>query len=342
MSWLSANVKAPSNYIFMGDFNTQNSSETCFQAMINPTDTMVRFYDPPNQLGDWAGTPLSFAKYLTQSTRLTDPGDCASTNALLARFDHILCTNPIMQGTNNVKYIPGTFNVVGQDGLHTGRALIDAPANTSVPLAVLNALYMMSEHLPVQLKLAISKQYPLPIGFVFANASLVNSAPYLQWQNNNNLLANAYDIERSTDGMVYSTVNTTEASTDNLGTYSFIDNTVEDDAVVYYRIKEILKDGSYLYSKTISIHTAGKGMIVSINPNPVKENLAVTIGNTDAKLATIYILNSLGQTCITQKVALQPSTTSVSITNIAILTKGVYVAKVQTNRGLVSKVFIKE
>ena len=103
MSWLSSNIKSSGNYIFMGDFNTQNSSETCFQDMINTSDTMVRFYDPPNQLGDWANNSSSFAMYLTQSTRATDPGDCASTNTMLCRFDHILCTNPIMKGYNNIQ-----------------------------------------------------------------------------------------------------------------------------------------------------------------------------------------------------------------------------------------------
>ncbi len=342
MNWMAANVKLPGNYIFMGDFNTQSSSEACFQSVINPTDTTVRFYDPPNQLGNWAGSSASFANYLTQSTRTTDPGDCASTNSLLARFDHILCTNPIMNGINDIQYIPGTFKVIGQDGLHTGKALIDAPNNMSVPSDVLNALYMMSEHLPVQLKLAISKQTSLPIGLVFVDASLVNNTPYLQWRNNNNLLASSYNVERSTDGRVYSTIKTIGAGTRNINDYSFTDNSVGTSGVVYYRIKEILKDGSISYGKTISLYIKDNTMQVGINPNPVRDNLSVTIDNVDATTATVSIINSCGQVCINQKIAIHAGSNSLPVNTIAKLLKGVYVLRIQTGRELVSKVFIKE
>jgi len=156
MSWLNAHVTSPGNYIFMGDFNTQSSSEVCFQDMINSSNLNARFYDPPNQLGDWVTTPSAFAPYLTENTRSIDPGDCGATGSLNRRFDHILCTQPIMQGTNSVQYIPGSFNVIGNDGNHASLALTDPPANTSVPPAVLNALYYMSNHLPISVKIAIT------------------------------------------------------------------------------------------------------------------------------------------------------------------------------------------
>lgn len=162
MTWLNAHFTSPANLIFMGDLNTTTSSETCFQDMLNSVNANTRFYDPPNQLGAWSNNPSSFADYLTQSTRTSDPGDCNATGGLNNRFDHILVTNTIMQGTDSALYIPGSYKVVGQDGLHTGNALIDPPTNISVPGNVDSALYYMSEHLPVALKLAIT--YPLTTG----------------------------------------------------------------------------------------------------------------------------------------------------------------------------------
>ena len=46
--------------------------------------------------------------------------------------------------------------VTGQDGQHTGTDLLASPTNTSVPGNVDSALYYMSEHLPVTLKLGIN------------------------------------------------------------------------------------------------------------------------------------------------------------------------------------------
>ena len=155
MTWLKMHVSAPGNYIFMGDFNTQSSNEKCFQELINTPDSDIKFFDPPDKLGDWTDHPSKFAMYLTESTRGKDLGDGGSNRSMNFRFDHILCTSPIMNGTLKLMYVPGSFKVIGQDGLHTNKAIVDLPKNNSVPPDVLNALYYMSEHLPVEIKLKV-------------------------------------------------------------------------------------------------------------------------------------------------------------------------------------------
>jgi PKD repeat protein len=173
MTWLNAHVTSPGNYIFMGDFNVQKSTEACFQDMINSTNTNAQFYDPPNQLGNWANSPTAFANYLTEDTRMTDPGDCGATGGISTRFIHILCTQPIMQNTKAVQYIPGSFTVIGQDGNHTNKALTDSPTNTSVPAPVLNALYYMSNHLPVSIKVSITLSSVPPVANFTASATTI-------------------------------------------------------------------------------------------------------------------------------------------------------------------------
>jgi hypothetical protein len=55
-----------------------------------------------------------------------------------------------MTDVAGMKYIPGTYKAIGQDGLHLNDALIDLPTNTSAPANVIQALYEMSDHLPVR------------------------------------------------------------------------------------------------------------------------------------------------------------------------------------------------
>jgi len=155
MTWMNSHIKAPGNYIFMGDFNVTSSNEGCFQQLINSTNPDTKFVEPTGQLGDWSNNPSQFALYLTQSPRLNDPGDCGATGGLNDWLDHILCSPYIMQGADSVTYIPGTFHVIGQDGLHTSQDLLAAPQDTVVPSNALNALYYMSSHLPVTLQLEI-------------------------------------------------------------------------------------------------------------------------------------------------------------------------------------------
>ena len=176
MSWLNSHITAPGNYIFMGDMNTQSSNESCFQQLINSGNQNTKFFDPPNKLGNWDNEPDSFAHYLTQSTRTTDPGDCSAVSGMDDRFDHLLCTAPIMQGTHAITYVPGSYLVIGQDGLHVNKALIDNPVNTLVPSNVLNALYYMSEHLPVMMQLAIDTTDSVRVG-----TAVQNIRPEISW-----------------------------------------------------------------------------------------------------------------------------------------------------------------
>lgn len=156
MSWLNANISNNENIVFMGDLNTTSSNESCFQSLINPINSNIKFFDPPNQLGNWDSQPNSFAYYLTQSTRTNDPGDCNAVGGMDNRFDHILLNASLMNGTHSFKYMSGSYQVIGQDGLHVNKALIDPPSNPTIPSDMTNALYYMSEHLPVVLKLILN------------------------------------------------------------------------------------------------------------------------------------------------------------------------------------------
>jgi hypothetical protein len=156
LNYLSAHFAKIGNCIIMGDFNTQNSMESCYQQLVNPVDSTYKFYDPVNQAGDWNSFPGKFAMYLTQSTRLNNLDDCGANGGMSERFDHILLTKGMINGTDSISYIPGSYKVIGQDGKHTGNSLNVSPANTTAPANIINDLYYMSNHLPVELKLLIS------------------------------------------------------------------------------------------------------------------------------------------------------------------------------------------
>ncbi len=146
------------NYLLMGDFNLYTDQEPAFQEFINYKVAAIRFNDPVNQIGDWHNN-YNYRMVQSQSTHTTSNG-CASTGGLDDRFDFILLSNNVKNGTKKVKYVPGSFHVVGQDGKHFNKAVNDAPENTSVPANVLNALYQNSDHLPVTLKVSVNQ----PVG----------------------------------------------------------------------------------------------------------------------------------------------------------------------------------
>ena len=150
MIWLD-NFDENNNFMMMGDFNVYSPTEPAYQAFLNYENASLRFNDPVDQYGNWHNNSY-YSAYHTQSTHTSSNG-CASTGGMDDRFDFILISNSIKDGTKDVHYIENSYWAVGQDGQHFNQALNASPENTSVPSDVLDALYHNSDHLPVVLKL---------------------------------------------------------------------------------------------------------------------------------------------------------------------------------------------
>ena len=136
------------NFIVCGDFNIYNASEPAFQNLVNPSYLPIAFYDPVNQMGAWTNN-WNFSEYHTQSTRSGDGGnDCFSGGGMDDRFDFILMSGSIINGTKGITYRQNSYWAVGQDGNRFNGA-INSPTNNTLPSNVIDALYNMSDHLPV-------------------------------------------------------------------------------------------------------------------------------------------------------------------------------------------------
>ena len=140
------------NIIICGDFNVKRSSENAYQNLITHPNQRVRFIDPINRPGSWSNSS-SFADVHTQSTRTS--GSCHAGGGSDDRFDFILTNNTVMNDSAQIEYITGSYTTVGQDGNHFNSNINSSPTNTSAPLSVINALYGLSDHLPVALNLRV-------------------------------------------------------------------------------------------------------------------------------------------------------------------------------------------
>lgn len=158
------------NYLLMGDFNLYTDLEPAFQEFINYKVDSISFNDPANQVGDWHNNP-DYSHYQTQSTHAYSNG-CAVGGGMDDRFDFILISNNVKYGNKKVKYVSGSFHVVGQDGKHFNQAVNSSPPNTSVPANVLNALYNNSDHLPVTLKVTVNQ--PVGISQMYSDIDQLN------------------------------------------------------------------------------------------------------------------------------------------------------------------------
>ena len=136
------------NYVLCGDFNVYNASEEAYQHFVHHNNSLVRFYDPIEREGEWDNN-AAFADLFTQSTHSggTTNG-CYSGGGMDNRFDFILVSDFVKNGLQKVRCLPSTYYALGQDGNRRNGSIID-PTNTAVPAQIANALYTMSDHLPV-------------------------------------------------------------------------------------------------------------------------------------------------------------------------------------------------
>lgn len=165
-SYLNAFPKAK-NVVVMGDFNVYMNTEPGFANLVGTTNDLNKLMDPINRMGTWNNN-AAYADIHTQSTHTTQTGGFSS-GGMDDRFDIMLCTKSLMHDSLKVRILPSTYKAVGNDGLHFNLALNASPTNTSVPADVLNALYNMSDHIPVRADFVFNPTKPVIQGINFAN-----------------------------------------------------------------------------------------------------------------------------------------------------------------------------
>jgi hypothetical protein len=170
------------NYVFSGDWNLYGASEPAYQHLLFNNNTAFRFIDPIDEYGEWHDK-AQFARVHTQSTH-TNSGNCFSSGGLDDRFDFILVSPTVSYGTKKVKVIPETYYALGQDGKRLNSSLL-YPANNSLPAEILQAMYDLTDHLPVICDFEIMT--PIKIDDFTPNFAINVQNPI-----NNNLLMQIY------------------------------------------------------------------------------------------------------------------------------------------------------
>ena len=156
----------------------------------------------------------------------------------------------------------------------------------------------------------LTVQAALPVQIKNITAILKSNSVSINWEVADEVGIAGYQIEKSIDGKTYAAIGLLKAS--NKTAYSFTD--IPTKASSYYRIKVLLTDGTFLYSKIAVVQNNNHS--ISIFPNPVSNKL--TIEGLQGK-SIVSIINQLGETLLVQKVV-----SFSCILNVSNLKAGVY------------------
>lgn len=188
---------------------------------------------------------------------------------------------------------------------------------------------------------------PLPVNLVSFNAVRKNeNTVELNWKTAGELNNDRFEIERSADGINFTTIGTEagNGTTDYTINYSFEDNTAPKFAtVLYYRLKQVDYNGAFEYSP---ITRLANGSINTLTPdikawyNSTEGNIRLTTLNTESELVNINIIDMQGRVVATQATKLTKGTNNISL-DIQHLNNGIYSYLISSDKGMYTGKIIK-
>ena len=187
------------------------------------------------------------------------------------------------------------FGVIRGDG-----SLIDPGAG--------NQLYGPGFNIQGNLHLLPLNAVAVPVKFLSFTATKKGVDAELNWAvDNEGAITERYEVQRSINGRDYTTQYTVSpklngnSSNDYLQVDRDIINSFRSNSVFFYRIKQIDKDGQFVYSETRKIAESKAGTI-NLFPNPVKDKTVLTLDLELDGIFSVRIIDAAGKSIINSRV----------------------------------------
>jgi len=172
----------------------------------------------------------------------------------------------------------------------------------------------------------------VPVELTNFSANINDNLVQLNWSTATEINNKGFEVERNISANSWQTIGFVEGkgTTTNLSNYGFTDNleSMSYNRNVSYRIKQIDYDGTYTYSKAISVNIGSTTNDYSLSqnyPNPFNPSTVINYSIKSNEHVVLKIFNMLGQEVVTLvNEEKQPGKYSVNF-NSANLASGTYV-----------------
>lgn len=183
----------------------------------------------------------------------------------------------------------------------------------------------------------------IPVKFIGFTVTKSNNDALLKWDvANEDANTDRYELERSLNSTDFTTFATVLKNANSSATNSYsstdadVAGRVMNTGVVYYRVKQVDKDGHFTYTEIRNIKFGSvKGFTATVFPNPVKDIATVNIDITTAADVFIFVTDAAGKELqkVTMDAAVGGNTRKINMSQYA---AGTYLFKI--NAGDESKV----
>ena len=182
----------------------------------------------------------------------------------------------------------------------------------------------------------------LPISLLNFDALVRSTSVQLTWNTATESNSDHFDVERSTDGINFSSIGKVGAAGNSTNTKEYAYN--DDQAYtlgetqLYYRLQLVDKDGKKAYSKIVSVTLIISPVTFKVFPNPVHDFLTITYSSSEK--SSLSILDITGKQVYGS--ALEANNNGTHKVNVSNLPAGTYIIKSVSNQSTDIQKFIKK
>ncbi|MBI5856094.1 MAG: T9SS type A sorting domain-containing protein [Sphingobacteriales bacterium] len=200
---------------------------------------------------------------------------------------------------------------------------------------VLNDLWKINNNQP---------QVVLPPHILRFTAVLNNEIAMLQWQTERETNFSHFNIQRSFDGINYTTIGSVNGAGNSYrNNYNWNDDSLKNIQwqKVFYRLQLMSKGGDFSYSKTVMFDKRPKATILTIFPNPVVSSLNLSFVQNKAGNVVINVTDIRGITVMKQTETVNAGRVSLSI-DLGTLPAAAYLVFVTNGEFIAQRKLIKQ
>ncbi len=182
---------------------------------------------------------------------------------------------------------------------------------------------------------------PSSVKYAEFTALATDKSVLLNWITEQELNNNYFEVERSFNGKTFTNIGIVldGFESGNRKNYAFKDNaaSLQENSVVYYRLKQVDIYGAFTYSKMLVVRFKNNAeVVIQISPNPFVETVTAHFNSNEKGDAAIHIINLSGQTVINKNIAVNKGFINLQISGLSILPSGTYLATLVMNGKMIA------
>lgn len=193
---------------------------------------------------------------------------------------------------------PGLTGFLEDNYMHTSTPLT-LNGSTVVDFAVQN---IAGSYAADRFRIVFTPPLALPLTFTSVEAYAKNKDIVVEWKAANESNLEKYDVEKSLDGIHFTTANTVPANKAALSNYNWLDEHAVE-GYNYYRVKSVDVNGKSEYSKVVKVFIGTTKKTITVYPNPITDGIIhLQLENQPSGLYEVRLVDNIARVILSKQI----------------------------------------